>query len=139
MGKVATFLSKLGKGLAEGLAIAAGVGPLIAPFLGSKAGADVTTGVNDLTAIGQVVTTAEALIQGTGTGAQKLAAASPLVAQIISTSELVAGKKIQNEALFTKACQEITGGVADLLNSLSADAVQTSGNPLPTVTPIPAA
>ncbi len=126
-----TFLGKLGKALAQGLAIAAGVGPIIEPFLGSKVQTAVTTGVNDLTSIGQLVATAEAMIQAPGSGAAKLAAASPLVAQIISTSELVAGKKITNEALFTKACQEITGGVADLLNSLDAGAVNTSGNPLP--------
>jgi hypothetical protein len=131
-----TFLSKLGKALAVGLSIATGVGPLLQPYLGSKASTVVGTTVNDLTAIGQVVTTAEALIQTPGSGPTKLAAAAPLVAQIIQTSELVAGHKITNEILFTKACQEITSAVADLLNSLDANAVQTSGQPLP-VLPVP--
>lgn len=126
-----TFLSKLGKALATGLAIAAGVGPIVIPFLGSgKAASIASTAVNDFTAIGQTVVSAEALIQGAGTGAAKLAAATPLVTQIIQTSELVAGKKIANEALFVQGSSKITSGMADVLNSLEANAVQTSGTPL---------
>ena len=127
-----TFLGKLGKALAEGVAIAAGVGPILQPFLGSsKAATVLNTGVNDLTSIGQLVATAEAMFQTAGSGAAKLAAAAPLVQQIITTSQLVSGKKVANQAAFTKACQEITAGVADLLNSLDASTVQTSGTPVP--------
>ena len=114
-----TFLKKLGEILLKVVGIAAGVGPLVTPFFGSGK-AVTTTVVNDLTQIGQVVVqieTAFAAVPGS-TGAQKLQAAIPLVSNIIKTSELVVGKKIANEALFTQACQEMTQGVVDLLNAI---------------------
>jgi hypothetical protein len=128
-----TFLKKLGSALAQGIALATGMWPLVSKFFGAGVAASQTanTVVNDLTAIGQVVVQAEAMFQGTGTGATKLAAAAPLVANVIKTSELVSGHKIANETLFTQACQEITSSVADLLNSLDSSSVQTSGKPIP--------
>ncbi len=118
-----TFLKKLGQVLLKIVGIALQIEPLAAPFIGS-ASVKAAGVINDLTAIGQVVVQAEALIQGTGTGATKLAAASPLVANIIKTSELMIGKKVKDEAAFVKACQEITGGVADLLNSLDESTIK---------------
>jgi hypothetical protein len=119
-----TFLKKLGQILLKVVGIAAGVGPVITPFLGSgKAGQVTGTVVNDLTSIGSLVVqieTAFAAIPG-ATGAQKLQAALPLVSNIIKTSELVSGKKIANEALFTQACQEYTQATVDLLNSIHPD------------------
>jgi hypothetical protein len=132
-----TFLKKLGTYLAEGIAIASGVWPLVSPLFGSSAKAQNTgtTIINDLTTIGQVVVQAEALIQGTGTGPQKLAAAAPLVANIVKTSELVSGHKIANDTLFIQGCTDLTSAVAEILNSLDAGAVNSSGKP---VTPAPA-
>jgi hypothetical protein len=132
-----TFLSKLGKYLAEGIAVFAGVEPLVAPLFGSntKVTTGLTTAVNDLNQIGQVVVQAEALIQAPGSGPQKLAAAAPLVANIIKTSELVGNHKIKNEALFIQGCTDMTNAVAEILNSLDAGGVNSSGNPTP---PIPA-
>lgn len=126
-----SFLGKVGKALAEGVSIALGVGPIIFPFLGSKVQGTATTVINDLTSVGQVVTMTEAILQGPGNGADKLAAATPLVANIVQTSELVAGHRIANESLFIQGCQKITSGVADILNALDPGAVQTSGKPLP--------
>jgi len=134
-----TFLSKLGKVLATIVniaSVAAGVGPILQGFLGSKASAVVGTAVNDLTAIGQTVLSAETIIQTPGSGATKLAAATPLVAQIIQTSELVAGHKIANEALFIQGSQKITSGVADVLNALHPDGVPNP-SPTPTIAPLP--
>lgn len=51
-------------------------------------------------------------------GAQKLLAASSLVGPILSTVDTIRGKQIANEAAYTKAVQTITGGIADLMNSL---------------------
>lgn len=116
-----TFLSKLGKvlGTIVNIAgIAAGIGPILKPFLGSKVGGAVQTGINDLTAIGSTVLQAETLIQAPGSGAAKLQAATPLVASIVQTSELVSGRKIANEALFEQGCAKITSGTADCLNAL---------------------
>lgn len=124
-----SFLKRLGTVLANLAGIAAGVGPIITPFLGSGKAAQVATAtVNDLTAVGSTVVqieTAFTAIPG-ATGAQKLAAAIPLVGNIIKTSELVAGKKIGNEALFTQAIQEYTQATVDLLNSLHEDNIKTS-------------
>jgi len=118
-----TFLAKLGSFLAKAVAIAAGVGPLVQPFLGSHAGVAPQV-VNDLTQIGQVVLQAETLIQTPGSGPQKLQAASPLVGQIIRTSELVAGHRIANEALFLQGATKVTDGLADVLNSIDAGAAK---------------
>lgn len=138
-----TFLSKLGKVLAtvvNVISVAAGIGPIIGSFLGSAASGKVSqvasTVTNDLTAIGQVVVQAEAMIQAPGSGATKLAAATPLVAQIVQTSELVSGHKIANEALFIQGCQKITSGSADVLNSLHPDGVPNPSTP-PTLQPLP--
>lgn len=116
-----TFLKKLGQILVNIAGIAAGVGPIIVPFLGSGKAAQVAgTAVNDLTAIGSTVVQIETAFAAipNATGAQKLAAAIPLVGNIIKTSELVVGKKIANEALFTQAIQEYTQATVDLLNSI---------------------
>ncbi len=129
MGGALTFLKKLGTILVNIAGVAVGIGPIIAPFLGSgKAANAVSTGVNDLTAIGSTIVqieTAFAAVSGS-TGAQKLAASIPLVGNIIKTSELVVGKKIANEALFTKAVQEYAQATVDLLNSIHPDAAQPS-------------
>lgn len=137
-----TFLQKLGKvlGTVVNIAgIAAGVGPVLQSFLGSaapKVASTIGTVTNDLSAIGGIVVQAEAMIQASGSGIQKLAAATPLVANIIQTSELISGKKIANETLFIQGSQKITSGMADILNSLHADSV--SVNPGAAVTVIPA-
>jgi hypothetical protein len=124
-----TFLKKLGSVLLKIVGIAAGVGPIVGPLLGSGESAKVTgTIVNDLTSIGSVVTmieTAFGAVPGS-TGAQKLQAAIPLVGNIIKTSELVVGKKIANEALFTQSIQEITQGMVDLLNSIDQSEVKAA-------------
>ena len=141
-----TFLKKLGSILAQGIAVATGAWPLVSGLFGSNTKAQQvgTTVINDLSSIGAVVVQAEALIQGAGTGAQKLAAAAPLVANIVKTSELVAGHQIANETLFIQGCTDLTNAVAEILNSLSSNGVQAAGKTLPvapaaTVAPVPAA
>ena len=119
-----TFLKKLGTILLNEAGIATGVGPIIMPFLGSGKAAQVEGKVvNDLTSIGSLIVqieTAFAAVPGS-TGAQKLQAAIPLVANVIKTSEMVSGKKIANEALFTQAVTEYTQATVDLLNSIHPD------------------
>lgn len=120
-----TFLKKLGQIIVSVAGISTGIGPLIVPFLGSgKAGTVASTGINDLTAIGQLVVLIEASYPADGAGAQKLQALIPLVANVIKTSELVSGKKIANEALFTKAAAGYAQATVDLLNSIHPDAAQ---------------
>ena len=139
-----TFLKKLGQYLAEGVALATGLWPLVSQFFGSstKAQQTATTVINDLTAIAQVVVQTEAVIQTPGSGAAKLQAAAPLVANIVKTSELVSGHKIANETLFIQGCTDLTNAVAEILNSLDSGNVQKSGqvvSSIPTPTSVPSA
>lgn len=120
-----TFLKKLGQILVNVAGAAAGIGPIIAPFYGSGGKVDkaIDTGVNDLTSIAQLVVTIEtafAAVPGS-TGAQKLQALVPLVSNIISTSQVVSGKKVANSDLFTKGCTEVAQGMVDVLNAIHPD------------------
>jgi len=117
-----SFLKRLGQMIAKGIGIAVGIGPLVSPFLGSgKASGIENQVVDDLTSIGQVVIQAEAMIQTPGAGAVRLAAVTPLVASIVRTSQMVDGKKIDNEALFNEGAGEIASGMAKILNSIHHD------------------
>jgi hypothetical protein len=129
-----TFLKKLGQGVAQAVIFATGLEPLIAPFLGARANTTVGKAVNDLTAIAQQIVSVEAILQGPGRGAEKLAASVPLIAGIIRTSEFVAGKHVVDEATFIQGCEKIAGGLADVLNSL-ANKVDTTDGPLPVPAP----
>lgn len=119
-----TFLKKLGTILANAAGIAAGVGPLIKPFLGQKGGAIEDVAVNDLTQIAQIATMTEAVVQTPGSGAAKLAAATPLVLQILKTSQAFSGKKIADEALANKAAADIVTGVVEFMNAIHPDEAQ---------------
>jgi phage-related tail protein len=122
-----SFLKKLGQVLATVGATALGVGPLVAPLLGSKGNqvsAGISTAINDLTAISTVVIQIETALQGQA-GADKFKAAVALVGPIIKTSQIVSGKKIADPALLDKGIQEVTQGVVDVLNSLDADSVSS--------------
>lgn len=124
-----TFLKKLGQILVNVAGVAAGVGPIIAPFLGSgKPAVVANTAINDLTAIAQMVVEIETAFNNVpnSTGQQKFQALVPLVKNIISTSEVVSGKKLQNEALFATGCEEVAQGMVDILNAIHPDAAQHS-------------
>ena len=129
-----TWLAKIGSFLAKGIAILTGLEPLIAPYIGAKGSSVATNVINDLTQIGSVVVQAEAIL-GSGTGPQKLANAAPLVANIVKTSEMLSGKHIKNETLFIQGCTDLTSAVAEILNSLDPNSVNSTGNPLPPTPP----
>ncbi len=118
MGGFVSFLKSFGLAVARVLGVVSGITPVI------ESAAPVTRPVLDkLTQIGAMVMQVEAVFAAISdpagkTGSQKLKAATPLVAQVIQSSELVAGKKIKDEQAFTAAVTTITSGVADLLNSL---------------------
>jgi len=123
--KLGHVLAKIGTGVVDAAGIAAGVGPIISPFLGSgKAASVVTVGVNDLTAIAQQVVIVETALQGK-TGADKMAALIPLVGNILATSQIVSGKKIANQELYTKAIQEFAQAAVDLANAISEGEAKT--------------
>jgi hypothetical protein len=116
-----TFLKKLGELLVKGAALASGLYPLVGNFFGAKAQAVSGEVVNDLSQISQIVTTVEAVVQTPGSGAVKLAAATPLVLQILKTSQAFSGKKISDEALAEKGAAGIVQGVVDFMNAIHPD------------------
>lgn len=121
-----TFLKKLGSIIAAVSGVFLGFAPAFEQAV-PKSSNVIDTVSKDLAQVGNVVAQIEAIGQLKGlAGPDKAKAAGPLVAQIILSSSLVAGKKIANQDLFNQACVEISGGVADVLNSLhdsSTDAV----------------
>lgn len=119
-----TFLKKLGSILVQVAGVATGIGPILKPFLGSgKTATGVITATNDLTSIASMVVQIETVFNTipNSSGQQKFAALVPLVKNIISTSEVVAGKKIQNEDLFSKGATEVAQGMVDILNAIHPD------------------
>lgn len=130
-----SFLKKAGQVLSAGLTITGIVFPVLRPLLGAGAGASgqpdsgsilgrIDTGLNDFTAIGTQILTIETALQGK-TGAEKLAAATTLVAGVVRTSELVSGHKIANELEFISGCQDLTNATVRILNALHSDAIKT--------------
>lgn len=117
------FLKKLGLAVAQIAADVTGFGPIINTFLPAKAQAVATTVESDFTKIaGQIATveTAFAALNDPSakTGSQKLIAAAPLVSMVIKGTELLAGKKIKDQAKYESGVQAVTSGVADILSSL---------------------
>ena len=124
-----SFLKKIGQVLSVGLQLTGLVSPAVIAMFGSKGQAAVGNAVNDFTAIGTTIIQIETALQGTA-GVDKLKAASTLVTQIVRTSELVSGHPIGNEAEFIAGTTDLTNAVVRILNSLKADGIQTTGDPL---------
>lgn len=121
-----SFLKKLGTILANGITIAAGIGPIIKPFVGSAVAAGIDTGINDLTQVAQIVTMVEAVNQTPGSGADKLKAATPLVLQVLKTSQAFSGKKVADEALAEKGAADVVTGIVEFMNSIHGDEAKTA-------------
>lgn len=115
------FLKKLGGIIAAVSGVFLGFAPAFEKAVPGSTGI-INTVSQDLSQVGNVVVQIEAIGQLQSlSGPDKAKAAGPLVAQIIASSALVAGKKIADQTAFNAACVTIAGGVADLLNSLHAD------------------
>lgn len=120
-----TFLKMLGNILTKTLQVVMGFGPLVAQAVPQAAGV-VTLLEDKLQKIANLVVQAEAIGQALNlAGPDKLKAITPLVAQEILSSSLLVGHVIADEALFLKGSASIGSGVADVLNSLKGDAIQT--------------
>ncbi len=119
------FLKKFGSAILKITQIVTGMGPIFAQAVPQASGT-ITVVTSELQQLAGVIGTVEAIGQTLSLpGTQKAQAAGPLVAQVILQSTFMAGKKIADEALFTKACTALGGDIADLLNSLHDSAVQT--------------
>ena len=112
-----SFLKHVGQLIAKGLGLLHYFGPVLSAVV---PGAGVV--VSELAQIGNVILNIEGAFNTVtnAKGEDKLRAAGPLVAQVLRASELVAGRKIADEAKFLAASATIAGGVADLVNSLEA-------------------
>lgn len=117
-----SFLKRAGQILANISAVEAGLEPIFKASL--PTGAQGTVDKIDLIFKSVVATEGQfAAAFPTGqTGAQKLVAAAALVGPVLATVDTIKGKPIADEAAYVKAVQTITGGIADLLNSLQAKA-----------------
>ena len=100
--------------------------PFIADLLGTagKAGTVATTVLGDFGSIAQVLSLMEAAypsVDGSKTGSAKLAAASPVVAQIVLTwaqSNLPGHNKLKvDPSIFASRVSALTSAFADILNS----------------------
>lgn len=115
------FLTKLGQIIAKITGILTGISSLVPQY-------DNETGkIKDtMNAIAAIVMNVEVFGQILGTpGADKLKAASPLVAQIILQSNMLIGKKINDKVLFAVGVEKLTAGMADILNSIHESEVDS--------------
>lgn len=121
-----SFLKKAGMILANIAAVEAGIEPIFKAALPAAAGATVDK--LDLIFKSVVATEGQfaAAFPSGQNGPQKLLAASSLVGPILGTVDTITGKPIADEAAYVKAVQTITGGIADLMNSLQAKADNTT-------------
>lgn len=127
-----TFLSKLGKVMqitGKVLAVVTGFGPALAALTPSKKDDEVLAKLVDpLTQIAGIVIQVEGMAQALDTplpGTQKLQMATPIVAQIIVQSSILANHEIDNPVLFKQGCASIASGMADVLNSIKEDSAKT--------------
>jgi len=115
-----TWLKQIGLDIVKGVAAAITggekviVNALTAPGTLTSDLKDIIAAVRDVEAISAT------LKSKTLTGPEKLAAAAPLVQQVVLNSEFMYGKKIADQALFNEAVQGFTQAAVDLANSLEA-------------------
>lgn len=121
------FLKKLGGVLAKGIGYVTGFGPLVASSIpGDKDDAIIGKVTDSLNEVAGIVVTVQAVGETLGTdGPEKLKAATPLIANIVVRSALVAGRPIENQALFLEGCTDLTNAVYKILESQKADEVKT--------------
>lgn len=119
------WLSLIGKIVLTGLQVVTGFGPMAAAMIpGTKDDKIIGQAKDTLTEVSQVITMVEMIAAASSSpmpGAEKLKVATPLVAQIILSSSMLAQHKIGNEVLFRAGCEKIASGMADVLNSIKGE------------------
>ena len=123
-----SFLKALGKFARIGLQIL-GVAPQFAALTPSTRDDQIVAKLNDTFGdVAQSVVIVEtALEQATGTA--KFDALVPLANLAIRRAEILRGREIANEALFTAGVRGVAQGVGDILNSLKDDLKTKEGLP----------
>lgn len=120
------FLKKFGAVILKITEIATGIAPIISTaFPGSAEKVQVVS--QDLAQIAEAVLQVEVIGQVLGSpGPDKLRAVTPLVAQVILRSALVANHKIADPVKFQVGAAKVADGIADILNSLEDKVESTS-------------
>lgn len=120
------LLKKIGIILLKASEVIAGFAPIASMAYPNQAGT-IQTISNDSAQIANIIQQVEAVGQTLSLpGAQKLQAATPLVAQIILQSSVLANHKIANPDLFKQGSQKVADGWADILNSLNESGISTT-------------
>jgi hypothetical protein len=115
-----SFLKKLGSVVLKVIGIWTGFAPLVQSVIPQS---PTAVAVEDklAKAISLIVTVEQTFAAAFGPdaklGSDKLRAAQPFIAQLIQQTDLLAGKKPKDEAMFQKGCTELTGALADILNA----------------------
>lgn len=118
------WLTIVGQILLKGTAVWLGFAPTAAAAFPGQAGT-IQTVSKDLAQIADIIAQVEAAGQALQLpGPQKLEMATPMVAQIIIASAIMANHQIADPVLFKQGCGKIAGGFADVLNSLHGNPEQ---------------
>lgn len=122
-----SWLKKVGQVLGVVTQLLTGIGPFIVATTPTKKDDQALAAVGDwVTHIAALVATAEAMGQAAGLpGATKAKMLAPLIGQAILQSQFMVGKKIKDEALWTKAMLALGGDFADAFNALDEGSVKT--------------
>lgn len=125
-----SWLKRIGEVAAKGAVAVSGIDrflPVLRAIAPQAAQDELQAVENTLPKIAHAIEQVEMVGAALGLpGDQKLKAAIPLVGQALLHSPLLKGKKVQDEALFLRACQKYADATADLLNSFSAEHVTVS-------------
>lgn len=120
------FLAKIGVIALKASQVIMGFAPVAAMAYPSQAGT-IQTISQDSAQIANIIQTMEVAGQALQIkGPDKLKAATPLVAQVVLQSAVLANHKIAQPELFKQGTQKIADGWADVLNSLKEDGIQTT-------------
>lgn len=122
-----TWLKRIGQIAVKGLELAVGVAPQFSQaFPQALPPGRVQPVVDTLGKLEAVIVNAEAFGSALGlAGTDKLKAASGPITQIL-LSDFLAGRKIADKQKFATAAAGIASNLADLLNSLDGDDVDTT-------------
>jgi len=122
------WLGKAGRIIGEVTKLVLGIGPLVTMLTPSKKDDLVMAQVADtLAQVAGIITQVEAMAGALATplpGDQKLLMATPLIAQIVLSSSVMAHHEIGDPVKFRAGCASIASGMADVLTSLK-DNVET--------------
>jgi hypothetical protein len=113
------WLKLVGIGIREGIKVWTGFSPLAKAGLNDRGDAVIDKVSDTLNKVAEIVVITESIgVALSLDGPNKLQAATPLVTQLILKSDLMIGKKIDDQAMFTEGVQDMVNSVVKILNSI---------------------